>query len=125
MGSSIVFRISNVYSVPIKHDIVGKKVWEQQLDDSYRKPKHQENNGAKHHLKMCTHTQIYICKSTTALNHQISEWMMDHLTKKKEEKRAFKCVQMSYEKTSYDSLIAGSVQPNIRSVEINGYSKQI
>lgn len=58
--------------------------------------------------------------------------MMDHLTKKKrrkkkkkKEKRAFKCVQMSYEKTSYDSLIAGSVQPNIRSVEINGYSKQI
>lgn len=56
--------------------------------------------------------------------------MMDHLTKKtkerkKKKKRAFKCAQMSYEKTSYDSLIAGSLQPNIRSVEINGYSKQI
>lgn len=36
---------------PIKHDVVRKEGWEEQFDDSNRKPQHQQNYGAKNHLQ--------------------------------------------------------------------------
>lgn len=36
---------------PIKHDVVWKEGWEEQFDDSNRKPQHQQNYGAKNHLE--------------------------------------------------------------------------
>lgn len=35
---------------PIKHDVVWKEGWEEHFDDSNRKPQHQQDYGAKHHL---------------------------------------------------------------------------
>lgn len=36
---------------PIKHDVVWKEGWEEQLDDSDREPQHQQDDGAKNHLE--------------------------------------------------------------------------
>lgn len=41
---------------PVKHDIVGQEGWEEQFNDSDRKPKHQQDYGAKYHLEK--HTEI-------------------------------------------------------------------
>lgn len=36
---------------PVKHDVVGEEGGEEHLDDSHRKPQHQQNDGAKDHLE--------------------------------------------------------------------------
>lgn len=43
--------------VPVKHDVVWKEGWEEQFNDSDRKPEHQQNYGAKNHLEIHTHTK--------------------------------------------------------------------
>lgn len=41
----------NFKNIPIEHDIVWKKIRQQTLNYSYRKPKHQEDNGAENNLQ--------------------------------------------------------------------------
>lgn len=38
-------------SLPVEHDIVGKKIRQQTLNYTYRKPEHQKYNGTKDNLQ--------------------------------------------------------------------------
>lgn len=38
-------------SLPVEHDVVGKKIRQETLNNTYRKPEHQKHNGAKDNLQ--------------------------------------------------------------------------
>lgn len=44
-------KLPKVENLPVEHDIVREKTGQQTLNYTYRKPKHQEDNGAKHNLQ--------------------------------------------------------------------------
>ena len=41
---------SNEKSLPVEHDIIRKKIRQETLNYTYRKPEHQKYNGAKDNL---------------------------------------------------------------------------
>lgn len=44
-------KLSNFENLPVEHDIVREKTGQQTLNYTYRKPKHQEDDGAKDNLQ--------------------------------------------------------------------------
>lgn len=44
-------KLPNFKNSPVEHDIVWKKIRQQTLNYTYRKPKHQEDDGAKDNLQ--------------------------------------------------------------------------